>query len=433
MPLRLLSLIFRLYFRVGRPLTFINQTVNDVVINAAVCYSTVILTSNIKMEVSMKSKLYSLLVLFVSVALFSCKTAKKMYEKGNYDEAVELAAKKLQKKPNDAATLDILQNAYRFAVEDHEARIANNSNSSNDLKWEWNYSEYLQLQRLYEAIRRVPSVYDAVHPTDYSSYVATYQEEAGNARYDRRLSLMQSNTKNGYKQAYYEFQRAIQLKPGDLSIRQKLDEAYENAVTNVVVLPVAQSGFQQSSYNYGFVNIDNNVLRYLTSNNNNALVRYYSPAEANSLNIRTDMVVDMRFSSIDINRYRDQRSTKEVSKQVVVKETVIRPDSIVREYATIKAKITTTRRTLQSNGLLQVSVKDFSGQWLWSDTYRGDYNWSAEFSTYTGDARALGDDDKKLCDGREQFPPNENEIIRTIMDEVQSKAECGIKDYFNRL
>ena len=380
----------------------------------------------------MKSKLYSLLFITVTILFFSCKTAKKMYEKGNYDEAVELAAKKLQKKPNDAATLDILQNAYRFAVEDHETRIRNNSNSNNDLRWEWTYNEYLGLQRLYDAIRKVPSVFDAVHPTDYSSYVATYQEEAGNARYDRGLSLMENNSKDSYKQAYYEFRRALDLKPGDLSARQKLDEAYANAVTNVIVMPVIQSGFQHSSYNDGFVNIDNNVLRYLTSNNSNQFVRYYTPAEANGLNIRTDQIVELRFNNIDIDRYRDQRTTREVSKQVVIKETVIRPDSIIKEYATVKAKITTTQRTLKSDGLMQVTVKNYDNHWLWSDTYRGDYNWSTEFSSYTGDARALSNEDKKCCERREEFPPRDTEIIRIIMDEVQSKAECGIKDYFNR-
>jgi tetratricopeptide (TPR) repeat protein len=385
-----------------------------------------------KMEVFMKSKLYTLLFLTATVILFSCKTAKKMYEKGNYDEAVELAAKKLQKKPNDAATLDILQNAYRFAVEDHEARIRNNANSNNDLRWEWTYSEYLDLQRLYDAIRKSPSVFDIIRPTDYSSYVVTFQEEAGNARYDRGLALMQNNNKNSFRQAYYEFQRALDLKPGDISARQKLDEAYTNAVTNVIVLPVFQSGFQHSSFNYGFVNIDNNILRYLNNNNSNSFVRYYSPAEASSFNIRTDQFVEMRFSDIDIDRYRDQRSTREVSKQVVVKETVIKPDSIIREYATVKAKINTTRRTLQSDGLMQVMVRDYNDQWLWNDTYRGDYNWSTEFSTYTGDARALSEEDKKLLDCKEQFPPVNQEIIRIIMNEIQTKAECGIKDYFNR-
>jgi hypothetical protein len=385
------------------------------------------------MEAFMKSKLYFLILISITVILFSCKTAKKMYEKGNYDEAVELAAKKLQKKPNDAATLDILQNAYRFAVEDHEANIRNNSNSNDDLRWEWNYNEYLDLQRLYDAVRKAPSVFDAVHPTDYSSYVTTFREEAGNARYDRGLALMDNNNKNSYKQAYYEFQRSLELKPGDLTVRQKLDEAYANAVTNVIVLPAEQSGVQYSSYNYGFVNIDNNILRYLTANNSNQFVRYYSPAEAGSLDIRTDQIVEMRFNNIDIDRYRDQRNTREVSKQVVVKETVIKPDSVIKEYATVKARITTTRRTLKSDGLLQVTVKGYNNQWLWSDTYRGDYNWGTEFSTYTGDARALIDEDKKLCDGREQFPPGNDEIIRIIMDEVRSKAECGIKDYFNRL
>jgi hypothetical protein len=384
------------------------------------------------MEVFMKSKLYALILISTTVILFSCKTAKKMYEKGNYDDAVELAAKKLQQKPNDAATLDILQNAYRFAVEDHEANIRNNSNSNNNLRWEWNYNEYLGLQRLYDAIRKVPSVFDAVRPTDYSSYVATFREEAGNARYDRGLALMDNNNKNSYKQAYYEFQRSLDLKPGDLTVRQKLDEAYAYAVTNVIVLPVEQSGVQYSSYNYGFVNIDDNILRYLTVNNSNQFVRYYSPAEAGSRHIRTDQAVEMRFINIDIDRYRDQRSTREVSKQVVVKETVIKPDSVIKEYATIRARVTTTRRTLKSGGLLQVTVRDYANQWLWSDTYRGDYNWSAEFSTYTGDARALNDEDKKLCESREQFPPRNDEIIRTIMKEIQSKAECGIKDYFNR-
>jgi tetratricopeptide (TPR) repeat protein len=381
----------------------------------------------------MKSKLYSLLFIAVTILFFSCKTAKKMYEKGNYDEAVELAAKKLQKSPNDAATLDILRNSYRFAVEDHETRIQNNSNSNNDLRWEWNYAEYLDLQRLHDAIRRVPSVYDKVHPTDYSSNVATYQEEAGNARFDRGLALMENNTKSSYKQAYSEFQRALELKPGSLSARQKMDEAYANAVTNVVVMPMEQSGFQYSSYNQGFVNIDNNVLHYLTINNNNAFVRYYTPAQARSMNLRTDQIVEMHFNNVDIDRYRDQRDTREISKQVVVKEIVIKADSVVKEYATVKVKITTTRRTLQSNGLLQVTVRDFDKRWLWSDTYRGDYNWTAEFSSYTGDVRALSDEDKKLCDSREQFPPSNSEILRVILDEIQAKAQCGIKDYYNRM
>jgi hypothetical protein len=384
------------------------------------------------MEVFMKRKFYTLIFLAVTVLFFSCKSAKKMYEKGNYDQAVELAAKQLQKKPNDAATLDILQNAYRFAVEDHESRIRNNSASNNELRWEWNYNEYLDLQRLYDAIRKAPSVFDIVHPTDYSSYIVTFQEEASNARYDRGLALMENNTRNSYKQAYQEFQRALDLKPGDISAKQKRDEAYANAVINIVVRPIVPSGYHYTFYNNSYNNFDNNIMRYLTSNNSNLFVRYYSAAEANSLNVRVDQIVEMRFSNSDIDRYRDQRSSREVSKQVVVKEIVIKPDSVIKEYATVKARITTTNRTLNADGLLQVTVRDYNNKWLWSDTYRGDYNWSTQFSTYTGDARALSEEDKKLLNRREEFPPHYDDVIQWIMNEVQNKAGSGIRDYFSR-
>ena len=42
----------------------------------------------------------------------------------------------------------LLQSAYQYAVNDHETRIHQLSNNTNDLKWEWIYSEYASLQTL---------------------------------------------------------------------------------------------------------------------------------------------------------------------------------------------------------------------------------------------------------------------------------------------
>lgn len=379
----------------------------------------------------MKLKLYSLLIL-TSTLLFSCKTAEKLYQRGQYDEAVELAAKKLQKKPGDAKLIDVVQNAYRFAVNDHESRIRNYSNSNSELRWENIYREYLDLQRLYESIRRSPSIYDLVQPTDYSSYISTYKEEAGNVRYERGLELMDQNTKRSNREAYYEFQKALALKPGDLSIKQKIEESYENAVTNVVIMPLTRFGYQYSAYNFDYNNFNYDLLRYL-DNNKGSFLRYYSPSVAGSQAVRTDNTVEMRFSDVNIGRYRDQRSVREVSKQIVGKEIVIKKDSVVKEYITVKAKITTLTRTIQADGLLQATVRDFNNRWLWSDTYRGDYSWSYTFATFTGDERALSEEDKKIINQREQWPPSNDEIIRIIMEEIRRKTECGINDYFNRM
>ncbi|HKO82360.1 MAG TPA: hypothetical protein VJU78_18250 [Chitinophagaceae bacterium] len=378
----------------------------------------------------MKLKLYLLFIL-TSLLIFSCKTAEKLYNKGNYDEAVELAAKKLQKKPGDAGLIDILQNAYRFAVEDHESRVRNYSNTSNDLRYENIYREYSQLQRLYEVIRKSPSVFDVVNPTDYSSFMATYKEEAGNARFERGLVLLDQNNKGSAREAYNEFQKALVLKPGDLAIKQKIEEAYANAVTNVFIRPLTRYGFQYGSYNFDYQNFNYNMLRYLNNNSRSQFVRYYSSSNGGQ-DVRIDNSVAMRFSDVNIGRYRDQRVTREVSKQIVAKETVIKKDSVVKEYITVKAKITITTRTIQADGLLQATIRDYNDRRIWSDTYRGDYSWTYSFATYTGDERALSDEDKKLINQREQWPPSNDEIIRIIMDDIQRKTECGISDYFNR-
>jgi hypothetical protein len=295
------------------------------------------------------------------------------------------------------------------------------------------YTEYTDLQRLYNSIRKSPAVFDIVQPTDYSAYITTYKEEAANARVERGLSLMDNNTKVGYRDAYYEFQRALNLKPGDISIQQKMDEAYASAVTNIVILPLTRYGYQYTAYNFDQNNFNYSVVRYLTTNNSNRFTQYYTASEAQSARIRVDNTVEMRFSDVNIGRYRDQRSSREVTKQIVSKETVYKPDSVVKEYITVKARITTVTRTLAADGLLQATVRDQNDRFIWSDTYRGEYNWAATFSTYTGDERALTEEDKKLINQREQLPPSNDEIIRIIMNEIQGKTECGVSGYFNRI
>lgn len=379
----------------------------------------------------MKLKLYA--VFIVAAFFFSCKSAQKLYQKGNYDEAVEIAAKKLSKKPNDTGLLETLQNAYRFAVEDHESRIRNHSNSNDELRFEYIYREYLDLQRLYDAVRRSPSVYDIVQPTDYSAFITTYKDEAANTRYERGLTLMDNNTRMGYKDAFFEFEKALALKPGDISIRQKMDESYANAVTNVIVLPLNRYGFQYSAYNYDMNNFNQDIVRYLNNSNNNRFLQYYSAADGRAFDFRVDNAVEMRFSDVNIGRYRDQRTTREVSKQIVAKETVYKPDSVVKEYITVKARITTVTRTLQADGLLQATVKDHDNRFIWSDTYRGEYRWVTTFATFSGDERAFSDEDKKLMAQKEQWPPSNDEIIRIIMNEIRSKTECGLSSYFTRV
>src|SRR5512132_3655299 len=102
-------------------------------------------------------KIYILLFSSIlAIGMIRCKSASKLYQKGNYDEALQVAAKKLQKDPNDPKLRSIIQDAYHYAVTDHENQIQAYSENSNELKWEWIYNEYVALQNLYNAIYRSP-------------------------------------------------------------------------------------------------------------------------------------------------------------------------------------------------------------------------------------------------------------------------------------
>ena len=381
----------------------------------------------------MKLKLYMLFFAGISVIAFSCKTASKLYEKGNYDEAVEMAAKKLQKDPNDDKLLDIIQRSYNYAVNDHESHIRTHATSSNELKWEWMYNEYASLQRMYNAIYKVPSLVQHINPVDYSSYLVTYSEKAGDVRYERGLAFMQQYDKQSYRNAYKEFQAVLGFKPGNRDAMQKMNEAYEYAVTNVVILPMQQQGgFVYSSYTIGGNNLDDQLIRSLQYSTGNEFVKFYSAWDARSQHIRADQVVDMRLTTLNIGRYHDYRTTRKVSKEIVVKETVYRPDSIVKQYGWVYADITSTQRTMNSDALLQVNVRDNDGHWQWSDNFNASHNWSTEFATYTGDTRALSASDKQLVDRRQDFPPTENEIMKCMLDQINNDALYRIKNYFNR-
>jgi hypothetical protein len=382
----------------------------------------------------MRKNLYTLIgFLFFMIVLAGCKSAARLYDKGNYDEAVELAVKKLQKKP-DNETRALLQDAYRYAVNDHETRIRQLSENTNDLKWEWIYNEYASLQRLYEAVRRSPEAMAVVKASNYTSYLQTYADKAADVRFQRGMMWMDKHDKTSYRYAHSEFEAALRYRPGELAFIEKRNEAFENAVINVMVMPMNNYPYRYSSYNdHEFRNFENDVLRQLQYHTGNRYVRFFNSWDAQSRNLQVDEFIDFRFSTFNLGRVRDENSTREVSKDVVVKETVYRPDSIVKEYKKVFARIITTKRTLRSEGVLLVTIRDADGRRLWSDELRGDHSWQTEFASYTGDERALNESDKALVNRRQQNSPQEDEIMRHIRNEIYNNIAGKLRNYYSRL
>jgi len=379
------------------------------------------------------TKLYFFAIVCSVVLLSSCKSASKSYQKGDYTDAVERGVKKLQKDPNDYETRDLVQKSYTYTVNEHEDQIRILSNSKNDNRYDRIYQEYAALQNLYQTIHQYPAVAQVIKTKDYSEFVETYRDKAIDAHTEKAGKWLNEGTKEAYREAYRELNIAVGYRPDDFELRKKRDSAYDKAIVKVVLNPIQNYGGYQYGTSYQLQNFQRDVIRTLSYNMNNEFIKFYSEFEARSKNIEPDQIMELNLSRISIGQPYDNKSTKEVSQDVVIKEIVYKPDSVVKQYGKVTAKITTTKRTLVSQGDLYITVRDTKGRTIWNDRFTGEHKWETQFVTYTGDERALGESDKtSLNQNNNSNPPTEDQIMGELMKQIQNDLSYRLRNYYTR-
>jgi hypothetical protein len=379
------------------------------------------------------TKLYSLAIAASLLLLYSCKSASKSYQKGDYSDAIERGVKKLQKDPYDYETKDLVQKSYTYTVNEHEDQIRILSNSKNDNRFDRIYQEYVALQSLYQTIHQYPEAAKLIKAQDYSESVETYRDKAAEVHIDKANKWMAEGTKQAYKEAYREYATATGYRPDDFELRKQKDSAYDMAVLKVILNPIQNFGGYNYGSSYQLQNFQKNVVRTLSNNMNNDFVRFYSEYEARSSDVVPDQVMELNLSRISIGQPNDSKTSKEVSKQVVVKEIVFKEDSVKKEYATVKANIITTKRTLTSQGDLFITVRDTKGRTIWNDRFTGQHKWETQFVSYTGDERALSDPDKtSLNQNNNSNPPNEDQIMDELLRQIQNDLSYRLRNYYTR-
>lgn len=377
------------------------------------------------------TKLYPIAIAASLLFIYSCKSASKSYKKGDYTEAVERGAKELQKNPNDYEKRDLVQKSYSYTVNEYEDQIRILSNSKSDNRYDRIYQDYVALQNLYNTIHQYPEATRAIQAKDYSEFVETYRDKAADAHVEKANQWLKEGTRDAYREAYKEFATASNYRPDDFDLRKQRDSAYDHAVIKVILNPIQDLGGYRYSSSYQLQNFQTDIIRTLSYNMNNEFVRFYSEYEARSKDITADQVMELNLSRITIGQPYDTKTTREVSKDVVVKEIVLKEDSVKKEYATVKANIVTTKRTLLSQGDLVITVRDTKGRTLWSDRFTGQHKWETQFVSYTGDERALSETDKKSLDqNTSSNPPTEDEIMNKLLQQIQSDLSYRLRNHY---
>lgn len=368
-----------------------------------------------------------------SLLIYSCKSASKSYQKGDYTDAIERGVKKLQKDPGDYETKDLVQKSYTYTVNEHEDQIRILSNSKSENRYDRIYQEYVALQNLYNTIHQYPEAARLIKAKDYSEFVETYRDKAADVHIVKANQWMTEGTKEAYREAYREYSTAFNYRPDDFELRKQRDTAYDRAVVKVILNPIQDLGGYRYGSSYQLQNFQRDIIRTLSYNMNNEFVRFYSEYEARSKDVEPDQIMDLNLSRISIGQPYDTKTSKEVSKQVVVKEIVFKEDSVKKEYATVKANIITTKRTLLSQGDLFITVRDAKGRTIWNDRFTGQHKWETQFVSYTGDERALSDTDKtSLNQNNNSNPPTEDQIMENLMRQIQNDLSYRLRNYYTR-
>jgi hypothetical protein len=359
-------------------------------------------------------------VLFAVVFLTAC--AHKFQASFSEDKPLYDAVNKLVKKPNDAKAQNDLKELYALSVERHEQAVAVYRTSSDERRYDRILNELNALQQMYTNAQSVPALLKLVQPKNYMQGLQSIREEAAQYYYNKGTSLMAANTREESLQANEAFRKAGAYVNGYKDIEQLIKQSYEKSVVNVVVNPIGDDNLNFNTWgNTGFQyrarDYQESLVRELGGRNAGIVpARFYTDLDADRENIDPDWAVDVKWRSIASDASLPYQFARTVSRDIQIgKDTAGKAI-----YKTISATLHITRRTFTVNGAIDYRVNDLvNNKSVDQGSLTNNLSWDDSYATYTGDARALSENDWLLIRNRTaNFGPSREEILNTLMKKM---------------
>ena len=371
----------------------------------------------------------------ISLVLFaSCKTSKDYLSRSDNDNTLFDAIKTLKKKDTDTSALHALPVLYNLAQQRNLRKI-NSYNSSRELgRWDKMIDAYSTLQEMYNAIMDNDAASRMVTPVNYQQTIYDLKHEAAADYYVAATGFLSKLGRADAKQAYNYFKKADKLVPGYEDAKLKMDEAYENAIVNVVINPVQDNsyffntGWGNSGYNYSNEYFQQTLVRELKGTNSSRYpARFYTDWEARRDNVQPDWEVNLTLRNMNIPRPQTYTYSRNASQQVEVG----RDTSGRIIYRTVYATINIARQSFTANADMEINITDIATRKsIVYNSFREDYRWQEEHATYNGDSRALSANDWAMINNSYYNEPRKedvlNELYRKIYPQVKNKITYAV-------
>ena len=290
------------------------------------------------------------LVIVSVLVLNSCRSAKKSLEHGNYYQASIYAIQKLRSSPNNKKAKAALQQAYPLLVRTSKAKINNLQQLNSDNRNRSVYNEYVRLNSVYDGLQTCPAALQIIRqPKSFYPEQNKWQKLAFDECMllaDRALAL---DGKAEARRAYYLYQEALKYDASNNDALKMRDIAYDKAVVKVVMEQIPVVGVYDISCSFFY----DQIFTALNSDRRAKFLHFYRAEEAEKMKLSPDHVIRMAFDDFIVGKVLERVETNEISKDSVVVGTVTLDDgTTLNAYNTVKAKLTTRRKIVESKGLL---------------------------------------------------------------------------------
>ncbi|MDC7993900.1 hypothetical protein [Altibacter sp. HG106] len=394
----------------------------------------------------MKANYFFVIVILLFAGCSSVKRTQKMVARGAYDQAIELAVKKLQKDPtsdrSEAQKL-LLEKAYQHAVAEDQRQLAKLTLADTPVFSREIYYTYLDLDARQREIRPLLPLYSATEGRNLDFKVVDYSQELEDARqayiaylYSEALYYFELQSISDYRTAYHIFCEIEELAPNYKETRHLRDEARAFGTDYVIVSLSNQSG----------AFLPYRLERELLDMNTYGLDTFWTVFHENAVsNTNYTYAVELRLRELWVSPDQLSEETFRRARQVVdgYVDRLDRNGNIVRDSLgnpirderriTVRASVTYTQ---------QQKVARLGGTLIFRDLLRqqqidqypigSEFVFDNRFARFRGDERALTQEDLQFISGRFiPFPSEEQLLLDTgyqLKEQLREQLTNGAFD-----
>ncbi len=378
----------------------------------------------------MKTRYYFIIGFLITTLVFVNCTGKRKLQKGNYEQALDRSISKLRKSPGNGKAAKTLDQAYNLEVKNRMEDVIRLIPSSDIFKWEKVIVHYNRLNYYYDEINRCPACLKIIpDPNRYTTDLDVAKTNAAAVRYDLGLEQLKLNSISAAQNAYRHFLQAKNYVVNFKDVDKQLQIAKDAGTFRVVMehIPMHSRTMQLSNEFF-----ESKIQEFL-KNLNYEFVRFYTPEEAQTYNIKPHQYIQCRFDDFIVGQVYFYEKEQEVHRDSVILKTETLPNKEKKNtYGTVNATLHTFTKTLTSSGLLDLRIVDAtSGSINSENKMPGTFIWETRWGWFNGDERALSDDQKNYIKQREAYPPAPQQLFIEFTKPIFNQVTTKISSYYS--